>query len=50
MRDVERAVREDSDTREVIVRRDNVDRDDDDRSDFGRPTPFNFPRVLFGRD
>jgi hypothetical protein len=53
MRDVERAVREDSDTREVIVRRENVDRDDDDRddrSDFGRPRPFNFPRMLFGRD
>jgi hypothetical protein len=56
MRDVERAVREDSDAhgaREVIVRRDNVGRDDDDRDDrpnSGRSTGFDFPRMLFGRD
>jgi hypothetical protein len=57
MRDVERRVREDSDgrgAREVIVRRDNIVRDDDDdrddRQDFGRPARFDFPRMMFGRD
>ncbi len=47
MRDVEQKVREDSDSREVIVQRDDSDRP----RNFGEPGRIEFPRInLFGPD